>query len=163
MKSKTGNNQKTKSKYSLKEIFNLDDSPKVIAFSFSIGAFLAFSPFYGLQTLTALLIAVVFRLNKISAIAGTLVNNPWTMVPIYTADAVCGFFVLGKSLSDIPKFAIDDFTNLSQFLHKVVSIFYPLLIGSIIVGMIAAVSSFFIVNFLVTKKRKHQKLMDNTP
>ncbi|MCL5436544.1 MAG: DUF2062 domain-containing protein [Candidatus Dependentiae bacterium] len=66
-------------------------SPRHVAWSGALGAYLAFSPFLGVQTILVFVLAFIMRAN--AAIAFTVlytVNNPWTMIPIVVLDYVVG-------------------------------------------------------------------------
>ena len=83
----------------VRRLLSLDDPPERTALAFSIGVFIAFSPFLGLHTILATLIAFVFRFNKIAVYAGTFINNPFfTLVPIIIASYAVGAFLLGRPL-----------------------------------------------------------------
>lgn len=65
--------------------------PRRLAFSVSLAVFIAFSPFVGFHTAMVFLFAWLFALNAAVLLAiSMLINNPWTMVPIYAADHVVG-------------------------------------------------------------------------
>ena len=82
-----------------RRLLTLDDPPERTALAFSLGVFIAFSPFLGLHTILATLIAFLFRFNKIAVYAGTFINNPFlTLVPIIIASYALGAFVLGRPL-----------------------------------------------------------------
>lgn len=82
-----------------RRLLAVDDPPERTAFAFSVGVFIAFSPFLGLHTLIATLIAFLFRFNKIAIYAGTFVNNPLlTLVPIIAASYAVGALLLGRPL-----------------------------------------------------------------
>jgi uncharacterized protein len=84
----------------LRRLLALDDPPERTALAFSIGVFIAFSPFLGLHTIMATTLAFAFRFNKIAIYAGTFVNNPLlTLVPIILASYAIGAFVLGRPLA----------------------------------------------------------------
>ena len=69
-----------------RRLMALDDPPERTALAFSIGVFIAFSPFLGLHTIMATVLAFMFRFNKIAIYTGTFVNNPFlTLVPIIIA------------------------------------------------------------------------------
>src|ERR687889_2239733 len=74
-----------------------DDPPERTALAFSVGVFIAFSPFLGLHTLLATALALLFRFNKVAIYAGTFVNNPFlTLVPIILASYAVGAFLTGR-------------------------------------------------------------------
>ncbi|MGI8734560.1 MAG: DUF2062 domain-containing protein [Pyrinomonadaceae bacterium] len=82
-----------------RRLLALDDPPERTALAFSIGVFIAFSPFLGLHTIAATLVAFLFRFNKIAIYAGTFLNNPFlTLVPIIIASYALGAFLLGQPL-----------------------------------------------------------------
>ena len=64
-----------------RSIFQIKEPPHRIALSFAMGVFMGISPLLGLHYIGAVLIAMIFRLNKLVAIIGVSVNNPWTIAP----------------------------------------------------------------------------------
>src|SRR5687767_10568995 len=83
----------------LRRLLAIDDPPERTALAFSIGVFIAFSPFLGLHTIMATVVAFVFRFNKVAIYTGTFLNNPFfTLVPIIIASYAVGAFVLGRPL-----------------------------------------------------------------
>ena len=83
----------------LRRLLTLDDPPERTALAFSVGVFIAFSPFLGLHTIMATVVALVFRFNKVAIYSGTFVNNPFlTLVPIILASYAVGAFLLGRPL-----------------------------------------------------------------
>src|ERR1043165_199963 len=90
-----------------RRLLAIDDPPERTALAFSIGVFIAFSPFLGLHTLVATAIAFLFRFNKIAIYTGTFVNNPFfTLVPIIIASYAVGAFILARPLR-IPAEGLD--------------------------------------------------------
>jgi len=87
-----------------RRLLALDDPPERTALAFSIGVFVAFSPFLGLHTILATSIAFIFRFNKLAIYSGTFINNPFlTLVPIIIASYAIGAFVLGRPLRIAPE------------------------------------------------------------
>lgn len=146
-----------KEKKSFKSLFrkflDLDDQPAKIAFSFAIGVFIAFSPLLGTHLIMVFLIILFFRVTKIAILTGALINNPWTIVPMYTAGTFLGFMILGQPLNEFPKFAISDFSSFRIFFDKFKIILYPYLIGCTVLGLAAAVIGFFIVKYIFQKRQ----------
>ena len=71
----------------LAALLALDDHPWRVALALAIGVFISFTPFWGFQTLIALVVATVCRLNRAVTIAGTWLNLPW-FAPFVYAGAV---------------------------------------------------------------------------
>ncbi len=85
-----------------RRLLAIDDPPERTALAFSIGVFIAFSPFLGLHTIMATAVAFIFRFNKVAIYTGTFLNNPFlTLVPIIIASYSVGAFLLGRPL-EIP-------------------------------------------------------------
>lgn len=83
-----------------RRLLAVDDPPERTALAFSVGIFIAFSPFLGLHTIMATLVAFLFRFNKIAIYTGTFVNNPFlTLVPIIAASYAVGALLMGRPLS----------------------------------------------------------------
>jgi uncharacterized protein len=82
-----------------RRLLALDDPPERTALAFAVGVFIAFSPFLGLHTLLATLVAFLFRFNKLAIYTGTFINNPFvTLVPITLASYGVGARLLGRPL-----------------------------------------------------------------
>jgi len=68
-------------------LVSLDESPWRMALALAVGVFISFTPFWGFQTLLAIVVATVARLNPALTIAGTWLNLPW-FAPFVYAGAV---------------------------------------------------------------------------
>ncbi len=83
-----------------RRLLALDDPPERTALAFSVGIFIAFSPFLGLHTIMATVMAFLFRFNKLAIYAGTFVNNPFlTLVPIIAASYALGALIMGRPVA----------------------------------------------------------------
>ena len=84
----------------IRRLLAIDDPPERTALAFSIGVFIAFSPFLGLHTIMATAIAFAFRFNKLAIYSGTFINNPFlTLVPIILLSYATGAIILGRPLA----------------------------------------------------------------
>jgi len=64
---------------------------KRLALSFSMGVYIAFSPFPGFHTAMVFALSWLLSLNLGVVFASScLINNPWTMIPVYCADYFFG-------------------------------------------------------------------------
>lgn len=75
-------------------LLHLDDPPWRVALALAIGVFISFTPFLGFQTLLALLIAAVCRLNAAVVVTGTWLNLPWFMPFVYAGALKVGAMLL---------------------------------------------------------------------
>ncbi len=81
----------------LQALLHIEDTPHRTALAFGVGVLIAFSPFLGIHMGIALLVAFLFRLNRVAILLGTYLNNPWTLAPIYLAGTSLGCLLLGIS------------------------------------------------------------------
>lgn len=81
-------------------LLQIGDTPERTAAAFAAGIFIGFSPLLGVQTLLALLVAVVFRLNRLAILAGVYANLPWLMPPYYAGATAVGAWLLGQPVPE---------------------------------------------------------------
>lgn len=135
-----------KIKLHFKKILSLDAHPGHISTAFAVGVFISFTPFFGIHTPMAIALAFIFRLNKVACITGAWVNTPLTIVPVLLASYNLGRFLRGKSGGEL------SFSNLDW--HTLQPYAKSILLGSSILGFIAAGASYFICYWLVTFFRR---------
>ena len=143
----------------LKQILHLQESPQRTALAFAIGTAIAFCPFYGFHMLLVVFCTWALGLNFVALMAGALINNPWTIVPILGATYWTGALLLGHSES--PSF---DWSNLgfSDIYDQVMPYAVPFFLGGFILSLIGALFSYPLAMYLITKHR-HQKTRDAEP
>lgn len=133
-----------------RRLLAIDDPPERTALAFSIGVFIAFSPFLGLHTIMATLIAFIFRFNKIAIYTGTFINNPFlTLVPIIIASYAVGAFILGRPLS-IPDEGLELLKNprvfsgeyYQQLFLQSWSIVWPFSVGAMALSVVCSVLAY---------------------
>ncbi len=135
-----------KLKQKFKAILSLDSHPGHIAAGFAVGVFISFTPFLGLHTPLAIAIAFIFRLNKLTCLTGAWVNTPLTVVPALAASYKLGRFLRGKPVNDLTLRGLE--------WHHIKPYAKSLLLGSSVIGFVAAVAAYFICYWLVTAFRK---------
>ncbi len=130
-------------------LFRLNDTPKKIALSFAIGVFISITPTFGFHTILALIIAFIFKLNKISILIGTLFNNPWTTVFVYALSYKIGAILLHIKLDVVNNF------SLSFLLHRGFHIYLLTWIGSIVLALPTSIFFYIIVKTALEKHKKN--------
>jgi uncharacterized protein (DUF2062 family) len=137
----------------IRGIFHLHDSPNKLALASAVGVFIAFSPTIGLHTISCLVIAWIFRLSKLVVFtSATLVNNPWTMVPLYGFCLWFGIKITGTSTAT-PDIAWNTLTISSAY-HILRPYLWPFVAGTVVVGAAAAVVSYFFIYWAVVRHRR---------
>jgi uncharacterized protein (DUF2062 family) len=74
-----------------------DLTPGRAAAAVFLGIFIGIVPIYGFQTLAAVSLALLFRLNKPLTVAGTFINNPLLQPVIVVSSVELGYFLRGGS------------------------------------------------------------------
>lgn len=133
-----------------RRLLAIDDPPERTALAFSIGIFIAFSPFLGLHTILATVIAFAFRFNKVAIYTGTFINNPFlTLVPIIIASYAVGAFLLGRPLQ-IPDEGIellkDPHLLTGEYYRRLFvqfwSIVWPFAVGGMVLSAVCSVIAY---------------------
>jgi uncharacterized protein (DUF2062 family) len=74
-------------------LLRLDDPPWRIALALAVGVFISCTPTPGLQTIIALVVATVVRLNRAATVTGVWLNLPWVMPFVYAGALKVGAIV----------------------------------------------------------------------
>ena len=142
---------KAKLKHHVKKILSLDSHPGHIALGFSVGVFISFTlPIPGLHTGLALAVSFMFGLNKIACLTGIWVNSPITVIPSLILS-----YKLGALLLDQPVAAMY-VREVSWPYIKILLIQHakPLLLGSSIIGAVAAAVAYVVCYWGIVFVRK---------
>lgn len=137
----------------VRRVVMLEDSPERIARGCAAGMFSAYLPLFG-QTFVGMALAWLMRGSVLAAVPWSWISNPLTTLPIWYA---C--YRLGAAL--IPGHATVDWEGLRALyerfqgmelvdglLHGIEvlgGIFLPLLLGTVLVGVVAAVPTWWVV------------------
>ncbi len=136
----------------IRSLLKLNDPPHRLALAFAAGVFIAFSPTFGLHTLSVFAVAWAFRLNTLVLLTAAFLNNPWTIVPMYAFCLWFGIRITGSDIAtpDIPWGEVgirDLFLLLKPYL-------WPFVAGTLVIGAIAAVISYALFYWAVVRYRK---------
>ncbi len=136
----------------MRAIMRLDDSPNRLAFAFALGIFISFSPWLGFHIVSCILLAWLFRLNKVVVLTASFVNNPWTIVPMYAFCLWFGFKITGRNAA-VPDIAWAElgFRDMLLILRPFL---WPYIAGTIAVGLIAAFISYGVFFWGVRRYRR---------
>ncbi len=142
-----------KIKKHLKKAMTEEGDPRKIALGFSVGTFISFTPLLSIHTVLAVAAALIFRLNKVSSIAGAWVNNPYTIPFVYYASYKLGAKILGNHL---PPPSFSEFTpqNFGMFVKAYGG---PLFLGTTITGLVAAIIAYNLMYYGVVSLRKRKR------
>ena len=133
----------------LQVLLSIKDTPHRISLAVALGVFIGMSPLIGIHTVLGILVAWIFKLNKLATIVGVYVTNPWTIVPIYTFSTWVGAKCLGMGRI-LPEIDWNRVT-FSQLLNDFGHLLLPFLVGSFLIGAVSSVLSYLIV-FRIAKR-----------
>ena len=86
----------------LLDLLGREEPPERVAAAIALGIGIGFSPFVGLHVWIALGLAILFGLNKLDTVLGTLVGNVWTWPPVFHFGYRLGHWMLGYSRRRMP-------------------------------------------------------------
>ena len=115
-----------------RSVLQLDDPPWRIALALAVGVFISCTPTFGFQTLLALLVATLTRLNRAATVTGAWLNLPWVAPFVYA-----GAVKLGQVL-----------------LPDHYGFFTWLLLGTTLVGIGAAIVTYFVSYSALSWRRR---------
>jgi uncharacterized protein (DUF2062 family) len=141
-----------KLKSMIEKALKAGSSPEKLSLSFCMGLYIAFSPFPGVHAVMMVAANYLFKLNFPLLFAITSINNPWTMIPVYTLDYFVGYWVVHSLLGIEPSLTI----SLAQVFGGGSICLWSFLVGGNILGLTAALVAYPIVSTLF-KKLVHSK------
>jgi uncharacterized protein (DUF2062 family) len=144
-------------KYFSKRVLRLTGSPHAVSAGVAAGVAASMTPFLGFHFILAFVLAFVIRGNMLAAALGTAIGNPLTF-PIIWAAA----YELGSQMTGSGRSAPASLTEgmLSMPFSKVMTVFKPLVIGSVPLALATGVLAYIIVRVVVTayKNARRERL-----
>jgi len=155
--------------YYWRRMLRLRATPHEVALGCAAGVFAACTPFLGFQMALAGALAFLLRVSIPAALLGTFVGNPLSWPAIWSASYIAGVWVLGHD----PAYAAEHFVETANALSATLrapspsldtAVVYlspliePMIIGGLIVGLVAAVFSYYPTRQAVRVFQKRRKL-----
>ena len=152
-------------------LLHTHDTPERTAAAFAMGIFIGFSPFFGFHVIMAVVLAFVFRLNRVAALAGVYTNLPWFVAPYYTLSTVLGSYMMGVALPpqfgqqlaalfDLSFVGREFWAGLGMLLRPLL---WPFMIGSLIGASILGAVSYVLAVPAIVAGRRHIHLPHRHP
>lgn len=138
----------------LKGFFLINDEPHKVAGGAALGIFLGIIP--GEGVLSTLVLASLFRLNRLAATAGVLAVNMWSTVLILPPAAFVGAIIFGENFESLENtFRNNYHLGWRFFISKAIffDLTLPLIVGFILVAGAISLGFYFIIYSLLKKKR----------
>ena len=137
----------------------IKDTPKSIALGAAIGVLLGFTPLFGLKTLLALLLAALFRVNKIAAVVAVSLHD--LVLPLWPVvlrlEFGIGFWLLHAPHQWPPHLDLHhmDYRLWFHWQHFA-AVGGPTLLGSIILGVPASVAAYWLLKKVLVRRQQRQ-------
>jgi uncharacterized protein (DUF2062 family) len=121
-------------------IVRMRGKPEYLARGLAAGVFAGCFPFFGLQILFGVAVAILVRGQKLLAAAGTWVSNPFTYIPIFLFNYHVGQWLLGREELSISQ---DSLISWETIIELKAEFALTLLFGCFIVGIVSATATYF--------------------
>lgn len=139
-----------KVKEHFKKVAEIKTSPNSIALGFAIGTFIAIFPTPGFSIILGLLLVLIFpKISKIAMISSFVVWNPIVLIPIFAWSYKLGDYIMGSV--PVVEISIPFFQTAYNFSRR-------FLLGNIIIGSVASLSSYIFLFFGIQWYRSRKKL-----
>jgi uncharacterized protein (DUF2062 family) len=143
-------------------LLHIQDSPERTAAAFALGVFFGFSPFLGLHTLLAIVVAFLLNMNRVAVLMGVYSNLPWFLAPYYAIATMVGSELTGKRPPPDFRLQLGRLFELSlfqeDFWHRLMIVMRPLLwpytVGSMLCAMMLATAAYHLALAFVTSRRR---------
>ncbi len=151
----------------LDALLHIDDTPERTAAAFALGVFFGFSPFLGLHTLLAIIVAFLLNLNRVATLLGVYSNLPMFLAPYYAIATMAGAELTGHRLPPDLRSKLGALFALSlfhgEFWRRLVIIVKPLMwpytMGSMLCAVVLATAAYQLALAFLTNRRKIQEIM----
>jgi uncharacterized protein (DUF2062 family) len=145
-------------RYIYLRLVRVGGDPVHIGLGFAVGVFLGIFPTFGVGTPLALLIASLLRWNRISAVLGSLVMNPFTVPFFWTLSGSLGAAIFRVDAKNVLQ-SVGNGERMKSLSEA--ALIY--LTGNTLIALAGAVVSYFVSLKLITAyRKKRQELWKRT-
>ena len=148
----------------LGHLLHTHDTPQRTAAAYAVGVFFGFSPFLGLHTILALVVAFAFNLNRVAVLLGVYSNLPWILPAYYSLATLLGATILRV---DVPPGLLKDLTDalsaaswgeFKSLAHALTPLLWAYALGSLIGAAALGVTAYRVALAMIIAHRRHPLL-----
>ena len=139
------------------ELVGIKDSPHKIALGFGLGVFLGILP--GAGPIASVTLALLLRVNKAAALAGSLLTNTWLSIVSFALSVKIGSVLTGANWEEVAaqcKALLKDFHFKNIFDVTILEILKPLLVGYVVVGFLAGCVGYVVAYGILWRRRNNK-------
>jgi len=139
------------------KLFFINDTPQKIALGLGLGVFLGIIP--GTGPIAALVIASALRINRASALLGSLITNTWLSIVTFILSIKAGSAIMGLGWEEVYHnwqllLREKSWTNLLQL--SALSIILPVLVGYFLVAFSLGLVVYLFTLIIITRLRNEK-------
>lgn len=138
------------------KIFRINDTPQKIALGFGLGIFSGIMP--GIGPLFAITAALIFRLNRASALLGSLLTNTWISFLTFFLALKTGSLIMNVDWQVTYQNCVNflaEFKWLNLLKSSVLKIILPIITGYIIIAFCLGVLAYVVTLAIILAGKKH--------
>lgn len=140
------------------KLFKINDTPQKIALGLGLGVFAGIFP--GTGPAASLFLAFIFRVNRASALIGSLLTNTWLSVVTFLLAIKLGAVMFGIQWQDIQNNGtslIKHFSWINLFKLSTLKVFLPVMAGFIVISFCFGLLVYLISLAVIIKVRGGNK------
>lgn len=144
-------------RYQYLKLIRLNDSAEKVAGGLALGVVLGILPTFGLGIIIAIFLSAALKLNRASAVIGTLVMNPWTAPFLWASSYLAGSLLLGYNLHETVR-EIKNLNSHPGLWRSLMTgrLIVPYIIGNLMI-MAAAASFFYVLGLFSVRAYRNAK------
>jgi len=143
----------------LRTLTGLEEAPARLAAAWAVGIGIGLSPFLGLHTAIALLLAFALRLNKVDVFVGTLIANPWTLSAYFPVAVFLGRRLTGVRIPPVGLPTPDTFFHLAFWRGNVPWLGSVLLawgVGASVCALLGGAITYLVLDQAIERHRRRR-------
>jgi len=140
------------------KLFKINDSPQKIALGVGLGVFAGIFP--GTGPLAALFLAFIFRVNRASALLGSLLTNTWLSFVTFLLAIKAGSAILGIRWQEVHQdwdYFLKSFNWQSLFKLSVLKVILPVITGYLVIAFCLGLLAYLVTLIIIVKIRHENK------
>ena len=137
------------------KLVRINDSPQRIALGFGLGVFFGILP--GAGPVASLVMAFIFRVNRVAALIGSILTNTWLSAVTFVLAIKIGSAITAANWTEVYnqcKFLLKNFQWKNLWDISFLDIIRPLAFGYVIIGLLAAVIAYLVTIVILAQRKK---------
>lgn len=129
-----------------------------VAAGWALGVFIGCAIPFGLQLVLAIPLALMLKVSKIGATAGTFISNPVTIIVLYPLQTlIVNRLVFGGSITFVRLKELFTGLTFSSLMSLGADIIVSFFLGGIVLAIVCTPIAYFLVKDIVIKARKFKE------